>query len=80
MISKVVQLVREQRARACLLVPDWAREWFPTLIDEAEWWWLLSEFEPCFRRRVKGEWQMVRQKLFKPMVVFLDFTCQNAHP
>ena len=74
LVSKVLRLIREQKARACVLVPDWAREWFPAIVAEAQWVWRLADLQPHFLRRVGEEWQEVQQSMFVPMVVYLDFT------
>jgi hypothetical protein len=43
-------------------------------VAEAQWVWRLHDLQPHFRRRVNGQWQEVKQSLFVPMVVYLDFT------
>ena len=74
LVSKVLHLIREQKARACVLVPDWAREWFPSVMAEAQWVWRLTDLQPHFLRRVGEDWQEVQQSMFVPMVVYFDFT------
>ena len=74
LVPSVLALLRQQRARACILVPDWCREWYPAVISEASWLWVEDGPGPFFQRQREGQWQDVVQNLFKPLIVFLDFT------
>jgi len=53
-IPRVLGLVREQRARVVLVVPDWKQAWFAPLMNAA---WVVAPFEgddPFFRRLRNG--------------------------
>ena len=72
-VASVFHLVRQQGAWACMLIPDWCREWYPAIMREAVWVWPLAGAGPFFRRLRGGEWQPVEQNLFRPLIVLLDF-------
>jgi hypothetical protein len=74
LVPDVITLLRQQRARACLLVPDWCREWYPAVVEEATWLWVVHGSGPSFQRQRDGQWEDVQQNLFKPLVVLMDFT------
>ena len=71
-IPRVLALVREQRARVVMLIPDWKMHWFAAVVSAAQETIYFEGDEPFFRRRRDEQWQSVHRFLFRPMLVVID--------
>ena len=74
LIPRVLQHMRECRAKAVVVVPDWpSQAWWQDLVSMSVCWWYFPERE-VFERVSDGEWQVVTKMSFRPVVVVLDGT------
>ena len=72
LIPRVLQHIRECRAKAVVVVPDWpSQAWWRDLVSMSVAWWYFPERE-VFERVLDGEWQLVTKMSFRPVVVVLD--------
>ena len=72
-IDRIIQLVREQRACVTLVVPQWPRTWWPTLLAECVDWVELPRSHNTF---LAGSGNSVEGRGYPPWRVFafrLDF-------
>jgi hypothetical protein len=73
-IPRVMALLREQRARAVVLVPDWKMHWFASATHAAKRVLPLEGQGPFFRRLRDGEWETVHSFLFRPLLLLVDWS------
>ena len=69
LIGRVIQHVREGKARATIIVPDWpSQAWWPELMELSE---VVLAFEhgPVFERVRDKEWQPVTKQSFRALAV-----------
>ena len=79
-VPRVLALLREQRARAVLLVPDWQQHWSALAQQmahrkpgtRAQGVIRLDGDQPFFRCRRNGQWQEVEKFLFQPLLLIID--------
>ena len=79
-VPRVLALLREQRARAVLLVPDWQQHWSALAQQmahskpgaRAQGVIRLDGDQPFFRCRRNGQWQEVEKFLFQPLLLLID--------
>ena len=71
-IGRILGLVRQQGARAVVLVPDWRMHWHSNAVSMAKEVIPLTGPGPFFRRLRDGEWQTVQKFVFRPKLLVLD--------
>ena len=71
-IARVIALVKEQRARAVILVPDWQQHWSGAASRAATEVVRLPGDEPFFRCLRDGQWHDVTSFLFRPKLLLVD--------
>ena len=71
-ISKVLQLVVQQQARAVVLVPEWRMHWYTTAMRVATSVVPITGPGPFFRRLRDGQWQEVEKFVFRPLLLVVD--------
>ena len=71
-ISKVLQLVVQQHARAVVLVPEWRMYWYTTAMRVATSVVPIPGSGPFFRRLRDGQWQEVGSFVFRPLLLIID--------
>ena len=71
-ISKVLQLVVQQQARAVVLVPEWRMHWYTTAMRVATSVVPITGQGPFFRRLRDGQWQEVEKFVFRPLLLVVD--------
>ena len=78
-IPRVIALLREQRARAVVLIPDWKMHWFAAAVSAAHTTIAFEGDGPFFQRRRDQEWQSVDRFLFRPLLLVIDGSRVSAH-